>query len=139
MTRFRSAACSARVHLRKPSPVLKPRRPSVDEPRDVGHRPGTAVEVGQDRLLDVAEKIGADEVGILQRAEHGEPAAEARLDHGVDASRRRRRPLWTSATASRHSACWRRLPMKPGTSFITRTGVLPTDLEERDHAVDRRW
>src|SRR5262249_10843640 len=31
----------------------------------------------------------------------------------------------TSEIASRHSACCRRLPTKPGTSFFTCTGVLP--------------
>ena len=34
-------------------------------------------------------------------------------------------PRSTSEIASRHSACCRRLPMKPGTSFFTCAGILP--------------
>ena len=36
-------------------------------------------------------------------------------------------PLATRSMASRHSACCRRLPTKPGTSRCTRTGILPTN------------
>src|SRR5215467_8434291 len=34
----------------------------------------------------------------------------------------------TSAIASRHKACCNRLPTKPGTSFLTCTGIFPASL-----------
>ncbi len=37
-------------------------------------------------------------------------------------------PLATMAIASRHNACWSRLPTNPGTSRSTCTGRLPTDV-----------
>ena len=34
--------------------------------------------------MDVEGEIDADEIGLLEGAEHGKPCAEAVLDHGVD-------------------------------------------------------
>ena len=83
-TLARSAACSSALHLRKPSPDLKPSLPSATSCFEIGRRPGPALDIGQHGLVDRQRQIGADQIGVLQRPEHREPPAEARLDHGVD-------------------------------------------------------
>src|SRR5665647_3501903 len=45
---------------------------------------GPAVDVGQHGIVDRQRQVGADHIGIFQRPEHREPAAERRLDHVVD-------------------------------------------------------
>ena len=50
-------------------------RDQVDE---IGQRSRRHVEIGQHVLLDVEGQVGADEIGVLERPEDGEPSAEAR-------------------------------------------------------------
>ena len=45
---------------------------------EIGRRPGPAVDRRQHGLVDRERQVGADQVGVLQRPEHREPAAEAR-------------------------------------------------------------
>src|SRR5262245_34084918 len=47
---------------------------------EIGRGPGPVLDIGQDRLVNGQRQIGADEIGVLERAQAGEPAAEARLD-----------------------------------------------------------
>ena len=47
-------------------------------------RLGRAVEIGHQHVLDVEREIDADQVGLLHRAEHRHPRAEAAFDHLVD-------------------------------------------------------
>ena len=77
-TRRRSSACSSRVHLRKPSPVLKPRRPLATSSTEVGQRSRRPVEIGQHVLVDIERQVGADEIGVLERPDDGQPSAEPR-------------------------------------------------------------
>src|SRR5580704_7973506 len=51
---------------------------------EIRRRPRPRVDRGQHDLVDREGEIGADEVGVLQWAEHREPPPERRLDDGVD-------------------------------------------------------
>src|ERR1700754_911394 len=55
-----------------------------DELFEIGRWAGPRLDCRQHGLLDRECEIGADEVGVLQRAEHGKAAAERGLDDGVD-------------------------------------------------------
>src|SRR3954452_10863172 len=69
------AKTSARFETKLPfgNNILKIRRRS---------RP--AVDSGQYGAVNREREIGSHEVGIFERSKHGEPASEARLDHGID-------------------------------------------------------
>src|SRR5215470_11344063 len=90
----------------------------------IRRRPRAALDIGQHGLVDRERQIGADEIRILEWAQHCEATPNAALItvSTVSASQM---PCSTSETASRQSACCNRLPMKPGTSFLTCAGVLP--------------
>src|SRR5262249_41785061 len=89
---------------------------------EIGRWATPVLDIGQDRFVNGQRQIGADEIGILERAQDGQPPLAVITVSTVWASQM---PRSTSAIASRHSACWRRLPTKPGTSFFTCTGILP--------------
>ena len=50
----------------------------------IGRRSPPVVDRGQHNVVDRESKIGSDLICVLQRTEHGEPAAERSLDNGVD-------------------------------------------------------
>src|SRR5215831_1777481 len=50
---------------------------------EIGRRTTPVLDIGQDRLVNGERQIGADEIGILERAQDGKPPPEARLDHRV--------------------------------------------------------
>src|SRR5215831_3806370 len=51
---------------------------------EIRRRPRPAVDVAQHEFMDGERQIGADHVGIFQRTERRQPAAERRLDDVVD-------------------------------------------------------
>src|SRR6266852_8042332 len=55
-----------------------------NERLEVGRRSGRALYIGQHRAVNGEREIRADEIGVLERTENGEPASEACFDHGVD-------------------------------------------------------
>ena len=61
-----------------------PSLPSCTSCRSSGRGAGRAVEVRQHGLVDREREIRADEIRILERTEHGQAAAKARLHHGID-------------------------------------------------------
>src|SRR5215813_5684717 len=50
---------------------------------EIGRGAAAVLDIRQDRFVNGQRQIGADEIGILERAQDGEPPAEARLDHRV--------------------------------------------------------
>src|SRR5262245_27282833 len=50
----------------------------------IRRRPRAALDIGQHGLVDRERQIGADEIRILEWAQHCEATPERGLDHGVD-------------------------------------------------------
>src|SRR5262249_47630117 len=50
---------------------------------EIGRGAAAVLDIGQHRFVNRQRQIGADEIGILERTQDGEPPAEARLDYGV--------------------------------------------------------
>ena len=136
-TLARSAACSSGVHLRKPSPDLEA-EPAARHQRSRDRATGRAVRsisgstvwwIASVRSVPTRSAFSSGPSTASRR-----PKLALITVSTVSASQM---PCSTSAIASRHSACCSRLPTKPGTSFFTCTGVLPTASCSAHGPVDR--
>src|SRR4051812_26987532 len=68
----------------EPLAGLEAKLPACRQRFEIRRRTRPPIDIGQHRLVDREGQIGTDEIGVLERAQYGEPPAEARLDHGVD-------------------------------------------------------
>ena len=119
-----------------PRPLFIPSLPVGDQVSQIGRGSGRAVEMLQHDLVDVEGQVGADEVGILQRPSTARRRPKLALTtvSTVSASAM---PSATMAIASRHSACCRRLPTKPGDVLLDVHRRLADRREQRRSS--RRW
>ena len=90
----------------------------------IGMRTCRAIEMLDQRFVNIERQIKADEVRLLHRSQDRHTAKSV-LDDVVDRLGIAY-AIGDEAIASRFKACCSRLPMKPGMSLRTCTGLKPT-------------